>query len=101
MQRRYRIYVAGAYSSDNILGCLENIRKGLRASTEIFLAGFAPFSPWLDHQFQFQLRDGETLQVKDFYEYSLAWLDVSDAIFVLPGFENSKGTLAEIEEVPA
>ena len=32
-----------------------------------------------------------------FYEYSLTWLEVSDIIFLVPGWEDSKGTLKEIE----
>jgi len=91
-----RVYVAGKYSADNVISVLENIRIGNQAATEVFLAGFAPFSPWLDHQFQFYLQGDEKLEVKDYYEYSLAWLEVSDAMLVLPGYEESKGTLAEI-----
>ena len=49
------MYVAGAYSSDNVLGVLDNMRRGMRMSTEIFLAGFSPFCPWLDYQFQLML----------------------------------------------
>lgn len=65
--------------------------------TELMLKGFAPFCPWLDHQFQFMLQGDEKLVVEDYYEYSLAWLEVSQAMLVLPGFENSKGTAKEIE----
>ena len=91
-----RIYVAGPYSAGNVMDVLHNIRKGIRMSYIIFAEGYAPFSPWLD--FHYVLMDNpERLTIKDFYEYSLAWLEVSDAVFVLPDFENSKGTLAEIE----
>ena len=91
-----RIYVAGPYSANNVMDVLHNIRKGIRMSYIIFAEGYAPFSPWLD--FHYVLMDNpERLTVKNFYEYSLAWLEVSDAVFVLPDFENSKGTLAEIE----
>ena len=92
-----RVYVAGAYSATNVIDVLDNMRKGMRLSTEVMLAGFAPFCPWLDYHFQLMLREGEALSVKDYYEYSLAWLEVSDAVLLVPGWENSKGTIAEIE----
>lgn len=95
-KRLVKVYVAGAYSADNVLDVLSNIRRGIRASTEIFLAGYSPFCPWLDYHFQLQLQDNEVLTVKDFYAYSLAWLGVSDFVVVLPDSENSKGTMAEI-----
>jgi hypothetical protein len=69
----------------------------MRKSVEVLLAGFSPFCPWLDYHFQLMLQGEESLQVKDFYNYSMAWLEVSDAVLVLPGFEKSKGTLAEIK----
>lgn len=93
-----RVYVAGAYSADNILGVLDNIREGLRWSTQVFLAGHAPFAPWLDFHFQLMLRDNENLTVEQYYQYSLEWLRVSDIVFVTPGWENSRGTYAEIAE---
>lgn len=91
-----RVYVAGAYSADNVITVLDNMRYGMRAATEVFLLGHAPFCPWLDYQFQFMLRAGEHLTVDDYYRYSIAWLDVSDIVYVIPGWENSKGTVAEI-----
>jgi len=91
-----RVYVAGAYSADNVLGVLNNMRRGMRLGTECLLAGFAPFVPWLDHHFQFMLRDGESLTVDDYYQYSMAWLETSDVILVVPGSEHSNGTRAEI-----
>lgn len=92
-----RVYVAGAYSSDSVIQILDNIREGTRLSTKVFLAGYAPFCPWLDYQFQLMLRDGEKLTVEDYYNYSIAWLDVSHAVLLVPGWENSKGTKKEIE----
>ena len=93
-----KVYVAGAYSSNNVISILNNIREGMRWSTRVFLAGHAPFAPWLDFHFQLMLRDGENLTVNDYYEYSLAWMRVADVVFVTPGWEQSKGTLAEIAE---
>ena len=92
-----RVYVAGAYSANNVIDILDNMRKGMRKGTEVLLAGFAPFVPWLDYQFQFMLREGERLNVKHYYKYSLAWMEASQAVLVVPGYENSDGTLNEIK----
>ena len=92
-----RVYVAGPYSSDNVLGVLNNMRIGMRKCTEVFLKGYAPFCPWLDYQYTLMLRGDEALSVPDYYGYSMAWLEVSQAVLLLPGYEKSKGTLAEIK----
>ena len=88
-----RIYIAGSYSADNIIQCLNNIHDGIKKSVEVLKAGDAPFCPWLDYQFQFF---DKTLTIEDYYRYSVAWLEVSDELWVLPNSENSKGTQAEI-----
>jgi len=91
-----RVYVAGAYSADNVLAVLDNMRRGIRLGTECLLVDFALFVPWLDHHLLLILREGESLSVEDFYRYTLKWLEVADAVLVVPGYENSKCTLAEI-----
>jgi len=90
-----KIYVAGAYSSNDVMGVLENIRRGIEKCAELLGEGIAPFCPWLDYQFQFF---NKKLTKTDYYNYSLAWLEVSDEVFVLSGWENSAGTIKEIEK---
>ena len=92
-----RIYIAGAYSANNVITALDNMRKGMRLATKVFLIGHAPFCPWLDFHFQLMLREGETITVEDYYKYSIAWLKVSDAMLLVPGWQVSKGTKAEME----
>ncbi len=92
-----RIYIAGPYSSGNIIKILDNIREGIRLSTKVLLLGHSPFCPWLDFHFQLMLREGETLTVEDYYKYSIAWLRVSNAMLLVPGWQSSKGTKAEME----
>jgi len=42
------------------------------------------------------LRDGEMLSVEDYYQYSIAWLHVSDGVLLVPGWKTSLGTKKEI-----
>ncbi len=88
-----RIYVAGRYSDNNIIGCLNNIRDGIRFCADLVKRGHEPFCPFLDHQFQFYA----DLTIEDYYRYSMAWLEVSEEVWILPNSENSKGTQKEIE----
>ena len=92
-----KVYVAGPYSSDNVLGILSNIRKGNHLAYQLLCLGFAPFSPWLDYHFVLEDHSND-LTVQDFHEYSMEWLRVSDAILVQGEWWSSKGTLAEIAE---
>ena len=74
------------------------MRHGIRISTRAMLAGFSPFCPWLDFHFQLNLQGSEQLTVQDYYRYSMDWLRVSDAVYVLSGWQNSTGTKFEIAE---
>lgn len=91
-----RVYVAGPYSANNVLDVLRNIGRGEKVCSELFSKGFYPFCPWHDKSFVTDNPDGD-FTVEQFYKYSLAWLEVSDCMLVLPGYETSKGTLAEIQ----
>lgn len=93
-----KVYIAGKISSSNPLQFLENIRIGIRASTEMLLKGYAVFSPFLDYNLFLQLRDGEAISKEVIQGNSLEWLKVSDAVLVLPEWESSNGTLREIEK---
>lgn len=95
MKKRLRIYIAGPYSADNIHKGLKNIRKGIEFGYELLLLGFAPFVPWLDYHFCLMDKE-DFLVVQDFYDYSMEWLKVSDAILVQGDWTSSKGTLEEI-----
>jgi hypothetical protein len=93
MQFRYRIYIAGAYQNSNLIKALGNMRKGIAVSAKFIKLGWAAFCPWIDYQFSFF----EDLSREDYLEYSLAWLNVSQVMYVLSDWEDSKGTQREIE----
>lgn len=91
-----RIYVAGPYSADNVIDVLKNIGRGEKACAELFSKGFAPFCPWHDKSYVTDNPDSD-FTIDQFYQFSIAWLVVSDAVLLVDGWENSKGTLAEVE----
>lgn len=98
-----KVYVAGAYSDDNVMGVLRNIGRGQYWAGRLFMEGFAPFCPWHDRTYVFDNFSVE-IPVSSFYKYSMEWLKASDVVFVVPNqpglkdWEESKGTVAEISE---
>jgi nucleoside 2-deoxyribosyltransferase len=90
-----RVYVAGPYSADNVLDVLKNIGRGEKMCASLFRQGFAPFCPWHDKSYVMDHFDDD-FTVQQFYDYSMAWLEVSDAVFLIDGWEGSRGTLVEI-----
>jgi hypothetical protein len=89
-----KIYLAGAYSADNVMDVLHNIGIGIKMATKILKEGNAPFCPWLDYHFAME---DQTIPKENFYKYSLAWLEVSDEIWVIPDWKDSKGTIKELD----
>ena len=92
---RIRVYIAGAISAPNLIQGLTNIKRGIEAGHDLLKAGYAPFTPHLDFLFLL-VRGPEKIEVQDFYDYSLAWMEQAQAILVLPNSENSKGVQAEL-----
>ena len=97
-----KVYVAGAYSDDNVLGVLRNIGRGEHWASEVFKLGMAPFTPW--HDKTFVIANWESnFTVPMFYDYSMEWLKASDAVFVIhnhegmKNWEDSHGTKKEIQ----
>ena len=88
-----RIYIAGKL---NGMACdyIKNIHKMVIAAEEVRKAGFAVFVPGLD--FLQGLVFGNW-DYSDYFDNSQSWLDVSDAVFLTPGWETSEGTKREIK----
>lgn len=95
MNNRPRVYVAGPYSADNVLGVLRNIWRGEQLCAELFDLGFSPFCPWHDASYAKYLWPYD-LKDQDFKDLSFAWLEVSEAVFLIDGWEKSEGVKAEI-----
>jgi hypothetical protein len=91
-----RIYIAGKYSAGDVLTVFDNMRKGMVLATQVRQLGHAPFCPWMDYQY-FLMNTGEPFSLENCYEYSLAWLEVSDAILFTPYWRESPGAVKEHE----
>lgn len=92
------VYVAGAMNSNNILGVLENIQRGIYYGGQVLQLGLAPFVPHLD--VFFKMLGGEDLNIpmQHYYDYTMEFLTRCDCMLVCPKFENSLGTKAEIDK---
>lgn len=89
MRKRMRVYLAGPYSDKDVLGVLRNIGRGEYYAYQLFKQGFGVFVPWFDRSFVISGWMDE-FEVKDFYEYSMEWLMVSEAVFVVPDHKGLK-----------
>lgn len=90
---RLRVYVGGAYSADNVMGVLDNIRRGIQLAKRVLDAGFAPFTPW--HDAIHILVSPASVAVMQ--EASMAYLEVCHAMIVVPQeLDESRGTQAEM-----
>lgn len=87
-----RIYVAGPYSGPDVITILGNIKRGIELSLRIMKLGYAVYCPWLDWQFGIQA----DLTKEQYQANSMAWVEVSDAVVLVEGWEKSGGTLREI-----
>ena len=91
-----RVYVAGKYSDTNVVDVLRNIGRGEAICAEIFALGFAPFCPWHDKGYVISNPNGEFTH-QNFKNFSMAWLEVSDCVLLVEGWETSGGTVVEIK----
>jgi hypothetical protein len=89
-----RIYVAGPYSGGDVLTVFDNMRRGMVLATQVRQLGYAPFAPWMDFMYFF-VNPREAFDLENCYEYSLAWLEVSDAILFTPDWRESTGAFME------
>lgn len=92
-----KVYVAGAMSGDNILTILNNISDGIHKGAELLELGYAPFVPHTDALFKFVKGKDYNVPMEYYYDYTLEYLKVADAVLVCDNYKQSKGTLKEIE----
>jgi nucleoside 2-deoxyribosyltransferase len=92
-----RIYIAGPLTGPPI-EYLANCKRMEETAAVLINLGYAPFCPSLDRLIFLQVDDGRGITVEMIKAYSMTWMRQCEAVLLMPGWERSKGTLAEIEE---
>lgn len=89
----YKVYVAGKL---NAIACdyIQNVHRMIKWARKIRATGFAVYVPAID--LLEGLVDGH-FQYEDYFNNSQPWLMAADAVFLVPGWQSSKGTKEEIE----
>ncbi len=88
-----RVYIAGPYGSDKPSGVEKNIAQAREAAAVLYRAGHAPFCPHTMTA-HFELLFPEIPQPV-YLSAGLEWLKQCDAVVLLPGWEESAGSLIE------
>lgn len=90
-----KIYVAGPYGDQNSKEIIaRNVGRADQVGRFLARMGHTPFIP---HKMTWGWEDDPDLNKSDFMRIDLEWLSFCNAIFLLPGWENSTGTLQELE----
>jgi len=89
-----RVYVAGKLNDSDATAYIRNCHTMIYNARMLKLHGFSVFVPCLD--LLMGLVDGH-YEYGDYFDFSQPWLDVSDAVFAGDGWQDSPGTLREIE----
>lgn len=97
-----KIYIAYRYSADNVLDVLGNIGRATKVGLEVAKLGHFPYIPHLDCLVAIMDgsgMDGRTLPKKYYYESSMAFLKVCDALYIIDEEDigKSNGVTAEYE----
>jgi len=89
-----RFYIAGALSNPDVCIYLANCSKMMQVAEEVRQVGGSVYIPAID--LLMGLKFGY-YDYNDYFDNSQPWLDASDAICLVPGWEDSNGTRREID----
>ena len=89
------VYIAGRFTAPTAWEIEQNVRQAEALAVEVARLGAMPLCPHTNSRFFFGLT-GTTAEF--WYEGTMELLRRCDALIYVPGWEGSKGTLAEREE---
>lgn len=89
---KHRIYIAGKLNAMAV-DYLHNVHLMMTEAEKVRLAGFSVYVPAID--LLMGIKFGYT-KYEDYFDNSQPWLTVSEAVFLVPNWEDSEGTKREI-----
>ena len=98
MTEKKLVYVAGPYRSKDQWGVAANIQIAERHSMYLIRQGYAVFTPHKNTAHYEYYEDGETITWETWLEIDMCVLKRCDIIYMIPGWEKSRGSVAELEE---
>jgi nucleoside 2-deoxyribosyltransferase len=87
-----KVYIAGPFRAKNAWAVEQNIRRAEVSGMAVFELGYTAFIPHANTRYF----DG-TLNDKFWLQATSAWLPGCDAVLLVEGWEDSAGTLGEID----
>lgn len=94
---KYKIYVAGPLNAMAV-DYLKNVSNMMTEAEHLRRLGFSIYVPAID--LLMGIKFGYT-GYNDYFDNSQPWLKAADAVYLCKGWQNSKGTKAEIETAMA
>ena len=94
---KYKIYVAGPLNAMAV-DYLKNVSNMMTEAEHLRRLGFSIYVPAID--LLMGIKFGYT-GYNDYFDNSQPWLKAADAVYLCKGWENSKGTKAEMETAMA
>ena len=88
-----KVYIAGRLN-DMAVDYLLNCHKMMATAEEVRKAGYSVYIPCIDYTMGMMF--GWT-KYEDYFDNSQPWLEVANAVFLVPGWEMSSGTRREME----
>jgi nucleoside 2-deoxyribosyltransferase len=88
-----RIYIAGPIRAKTLALEKANIERARDACADLILIGHAPFCPHTHTENFGRLYPAITYE--DYMRMDLQWLDLCDAVLMLPGWKQSQGAKLE------
>lgn len=95
MDKTPKVYIAGKLA-DYAPQYNINKKRMMQIAIEVYNAGFSVFVPSMIDNLA-MMDDTKDWNYDDYFDNSQPWLEVADAVFLVPGWEESKGTQREIE----